>query len=182
MTQTAGPRAASPVADWRAVVDQDLAMLQGRAQQWAKLSLPQKIEMLEHVAERTGDEAQRWVELATKAKGLSMNDPLAGEEWTSGPWAVVYGVHRLVETLKNLARHGEVRLRAERGSERSGARQLLADDHRGHLVQRDAAVRLRHGRQMQSDRLQCHDVVWKGFTTRIHAAWNHKCWRKTRKN
>jgi aldehyde dehydrogenase (NAD(P)+) len=111
MTQTAGPRAASPVADWRTVIDQDLATLQDRAQEWAKLSLPQKIEMLEHVAERTGDEAQRWVELATKAKGLSMNDPLAGEEWTSGPWALLYGVHRLVETLKSLARHGEVRLR-----------------------------------------------------------------------
>jgi aldehyde dehydrogenase (NAD(P)+) len=117
MTQTAEPSTTTPVADWRTIVDQDLATLQGRAQEWAKLSLPHKIEMLEHVAERTGDQAERWVELATKAKGLSMNDPLAGEEWTSGPWALIYGVNRLVETLKSLARHGEVRLR--KGSVRS---------------------------------------------------------------
>jgi aldehyde dehydrogenase (NAD(P)+) len=110
MTQTAGPKA-TEVANWRTIVDKDLSALQERAQEWAKLSIPDKIEMLEHVAERTGDQAQSWVELATKAKGLGMNHPLAGEEWMSGPWGLLYGVNRLVETLKSLARHGEVRLR-----------------------------------------------------------------------
>ena len=60
---------------------------------------------------RTAAQAQTWVELATEAKGLKADSPLAGEEWTSGPWALLYGVNRLVETLASIETTGHVALR-----------------------------------------------------------------------
>src|ERR1700674_3362644 len=116
MSQTvpAGTPAASRTDSpgWREAVDKDLATLQDNAQAWARLPIPDKIELLHGLGRRTAAAAKRWVELASSAKGLEFDSPLAGEEWTSGPWALLYGVNRLAETLQSLKEHGEVRLRA----------------------------------------------------------------------
>jgi acyl-CoA reductase-like NAD-dependent aldehyde dehydrogenase len=96
---------------WREKVDADLAALRGRATEWARLPLRRKIELLTGLREGTGAHAQKWVELATEAKGLELDSPLAGEEWTSGPWALLYGVNRLVETLTGIEKTGQVHIR-----------------------------------------------------------------------
>jgi aldehyde dehydrogenase (NAD(P)+) len=111
MTQTALPGSSTTNPGWRETVDGDLSSLQGHAQVWAQLSIASKIDLLRGLRERTAGKAREWVELATRAKALDMNSPLAGEEWTSGPWAFIYGVNRLEETLQGLDQHGEVRLR-----------------------------------------------------------------------
>jgi aldehyde dehydrogenase (NAD(P)+) len=111
MTQTALPGSSTTNPGWRETVDGDLSSLQGHAQVWAQLSIASKIDLLRGLRERTAGKAREWVELATRAKALDMNSPLAGEEWTSGPWAFIYGVNRLQETLQGLDQHGEVRLR-----------------------------------------------------------------------
>jgi aldehyde dehydrogenase (NAD(P)+) len=109
LTQAEAPSPAA--AAWRDKVDADLATLQARATEWARLPVDRKVELLAGVRRRTAAQAQRWVELATQAKGLAADSPLAGEEWTSGPWALLYGVNRLIETLSSIARTGEVNLR-----------------------------------------------------------------------
>jgi acyl-CoA reductase-like NAD-dependent aldehyde dehydrogenase len=111
LTQAEAPSTSvTPSPSWREKVDADLDALQGRATDWARLPLRRKIELLEGLRERTAAQAQRWVELATEAKGLKVDSPLAGEEWTSGPWALLYGVNRLVETLASIEKTGEVHL------------------------------------------------------------------------
>jgi aldehyde dehydrogenase (NAD(P)+) len=113
LTQAEAPSTSvTPSPSWREKVDADLNALQGRATDWARLPLRRKIELLEGLRERTAAQAQRWVELATKAKGLKVDSPLAGEEWTSGPWALLYGVNRLVETLVGIEKTGQVHLPA----------------------------------------------------------------------
>jgi aldehyde dehydrogenase (NAD(P)+) len=111
MTQTALPSSSSANPRWRETVDRDLATLQDHAQGWAQLSIATKIELLRGLRTIAAAKAREWVELATRAKGLDMNSPLAGEEWTSGPWAFIYGVNRLEETLQGFDEDGEVRLR-----------------------------------------------------------------------
>lgn len=50
--------------------------------------------------------APQWVELAAQAKGLRPGSHLAGEEWISGPWAVLYALNRYLRTLRGVAARG----------------------------------------------------------------------------
>ncbi|MEM6289483.1 MAG: aldehyde dehydrogenase family protein [Bacteroidota bacterium] len=94
----------------RARLDADLAVLQARATEWARLPLALKIEMLEDLRPRLGAVAARWVAAASEAKGLPGDSPWRGEEWVSGPWAVLQYLEPLAETL----RHVEAGTLAER--------------------------------------------------------------------
>ncbi|MDJ0791327.1 MAG: aldehyde dehydrogenase family protein [Acidimicrobiia bacterium] len=84
-------------------IDRDLAALSANKQTWASLPIADKVTYLHHIREATGRVARPWVEAAVKAKGLSMDDPLAGEEWTSGPFAVLTMLDALVDTFERLA-------------------------------------------------------------------------------
>src|SRR5579864_9047895 len=110
MTETKSEPAAITTPEWRAQVDRDIARLKEHATEWARLGLRRKIELLEGLRDRTAAQAERWVELAIEAKGIPAGSPLAGEEWTSGPWALLYGVNRLAETLSGIEKTAQVRL------------------------------------------------------------------------
>lgn len=101
-------------SDWRHRLDDDLAALSSHSDEWARRPIAAKIEHLRGLAHRTSAEAARWVRAACDAKGLDPHSPLAGEEWTSGPWALLFGINRLIETLGGVAESGTPRLR--RGS------------------------------------------------------------------
>ena len=98
-------------ADWRRNADYAAATLASRKDDWARLAIGAKIEHLRALREHTAAESQRWVDAACKAKGLDPHSALAGEEWTSGPWALLFGINRLVETLESVADTGSPRLR-----------------------------------------------------------------------
>ncbi|MDQ6848334.1 MAG: aldehyde dehydrogenase family protein [Candidatus Dormibacteraeota bacterium] len=104
--------AAAPRRDWRAGVDADLAVLAQHRDHWARLPIPAKVEFLRGLARKTSVQAQRWVRAACRAKGLDPESPLAGEEWSSGPWALLFGVNRLAESLTDIAESGTPRLRS----------------------------------------------------------------------
>ena len=74
-------------------------MLAAGRDSWARLPVATKIEHLRTLATNTATQADRWVRAACGAKGLEMRSQLAGEEWTSGPWALLFGINRLIETL-----------------------------------------------------------------------------------
>jgi aldehyde dehydrogenase (NAD(P)+) len=84
-----------------AAVDAALAELQAHKTEWARLPIPEKIKLLEGLKERTAVAAEGWVEAASLAKGLPSGSPLWGEEWGSGPWALLYYLDPLRETLKH---------------------------------------------------------------------------------
>ena len=83
-----------------AEIDASLAALEAVADEWARLPIPRKIELLEGLPERIEDVAGRWVTAASRAKGLPQGSPLRGEEWSSGPWAVAAYVEPLARTLR----------------------------------------------------------------------------------
>ncbi|HSP65441.1 MAG TPA: aldehyde dehydrogenase family protein [Candidatus Deferrimicrobium sp.] len=101
-----------PEARATAAIDASLAVLAEHKEVWARLPLDAKLEQLRSLARRTAANADRWVRAACRAKGLDPQSALAGEEWSSGPWAFLFGVNRLLETLSDVARSGHPRLRS----------------------------------------------------------------------
>src|SRR6266571_3858706 len=98
--------AARPTA--YAALEHDLEALDARKQAWATLSIGKKIELLERVKQETVTVAERWVRAALRAKRIPDGSPLAGEEWSSGPWALLYALNRYVATLGQIAKYGHV--------------------------------------------------------------------------
>jgi aldehyde dehydrogenase (NAD(P)+) len=105
MSITATPPAES-AADFKHGIDEQVDTLQEHKDQWASLSVGRRIEYLADIRRRTHDSATRWVEAACQAKGLGMESPAAGEEWGSGPWALIFGLNRYLESLRQLEKDG----------------------------------------------------------------------------
>lgn len=101
----------APPSRWRERADADIAVLHRHSDRWAQLSVAGRLEHLQALAANTARVADRWVRAACGAKGLETTSPTAGEEWTSGPWALLFGVNRLSETLRAVAVQGSARLR-----------------------------------------------------------------------
>jgi Aldehyde dehydrogenase family len=85
-----------------AQLDTALEDLAAAKQFWARLPIADKIGHLDAIHANTVRLARPWVEAAVEAKGTSIDDQLAGEEWTSGPYSLLSVVHDLRETLVRL--------------------------------------------------------------------------------
>ncbi len=84
-------------------MDADLELLAANKQRWAHLPIVDKIAYLDSIKARTVATAKEWVERSVAAKGLTMDDPRAGEEWTGGPFAVLFLLRDLRTTLVRLS-------------------------------------------------------------------------------
>jgi len=62
------------------------------------------VQLLEETRRLTHSIAPEWVALSARAKGLPADSHLVGEEWISGPWAVLYAANRYIRTLKRTVR------------------------------------------------------------------------------
>jgi acyl-CoA reductase-like NAD-dependent aldehyde dehydrogenase len=71
-------------------------------QAWAGTSLPQRRKLLARFGQLTGINAAEWVQAAARIKQLPPESPLTGEEWISGPWAVLGYASALARTLERL--------------------------------------------------------------------------------
>ena len=91
-------------------LDAAVAAVQARKDAWARLPMATKIGYLAAMRDRTAACAADWVAMAARAKGLRPDSPLAGEEWLSGPWAVLHALNRLIDTLRAIERHGAPQL------------------------------------------------------------------------
>jgi aldehyde dehydrogenase (NAD(P)+) len=87
-------------------LDRDLHELADHKQTWATLPIAKKIELLVAVKHNVLPVAERWVQAAVRKKGIPAGSPLVGEEWVSGPWALLYGLSCYVKTLEDIAAHG----------------------------------------------------------------------------
>jgi aldehyde dehydrogenase (NAD(P)+) len=92
-------------------LDRDLAVLQQHAVEWARLGFAGKVRHLAAMRARTVEVAAEWVDLAARAKGIA-GTPLAGEEWFSGPYALLIALDRLIATVGDVARTGSPTLPA----------------------------------------------------------------------
>jgi hypothetical protein len=98
-------RAASPalaVSEPQAGLDQALAELAGRKRVWAQTSIAARLQLLDEVKSATHAVAEAWAELGADKKGIAEGSPLAGEEWTSGPWALLAALDNYRFTLAHL--------------------------------------------------------------------------------
>src|SRR6185369_5032627 len=91
---TVAPHRSEPAA-----IERDLQVLDAHKQAWAALPPGKKRELFAEVTSATARVAERWVQAAVRAKGIPDGSPLAGEEWASGPWAMLCGLTQYMKTL-----------------------------------------------------------------------------------
>ncbi|MES2152596.1 MAG: aldehyde dehydrogenase family protein [Pseudomonadota bacterium] len=92
--------------DMAANIDALLAGLAAHRGEWAALAVQQRIALLQQVRERIAATATRWIALSNHAKGIAQDSTLQGEEWTSGPWALLSTCDHLLASLNQIAAHG----------------------------------------------------------------------------
>jgi aldehyde dehydrogenase (NAD(P)+) len=115
----------APTPTPNAEIDRELAELHDAASRWAGLPVPAKIELLEAVRANAAREAQRWTDAAARAKGVA-GTRLAGEEATSGPWALIRALNLYVATLHEIEKFGSPQLDPKRVRVRPGG-QVVVD-------------------------------------------------------
>ncbi|WP_280267291.1 aldehyde dehydrogenase family protein [Nocardia wallacei] len=69
---------------------------------WSRASLPHRRQLLERLHANTATHADEWVATAARIKGLPADSKLIGEEWASGPYALLTAIAALVETVRAL--------------------------------------------------------------------------------
>ena len=83
-------------------LDQAIHALKSHRDQWAGLSIPEKVNLLVAVRRNLGRNASRWVDAAVASKQIDRSSPWVGEEWVTGPWALAEGINGLLVTLRAL--------------------------------------------------------------------------------
>ncbi len=82
-----------------AALEAALGVLADNRSRWMETPTAERLDMLKTIRANVVEQADAWVDLALKRKGLAADSPLAGEEWSSGPWVTLTTVDRLIESL-----------------------------------------------------------------------------------
>ncbi len=81
-------------------LDRALEELYAAKDRWAGVALTVVIGYLDRLRPRVAAAAPEWVAAAARAKGIRPGSPLEGEEWTSGPYAVLGWIAAATQTLR----------------------------------------------------------------------------------
>lgn len=84
----------------------DLAALRRGAAAWVASDLADKRALLPELRRATAAAAADWVAAACAVKQIDPHSPAAGEEWSSGPYAVITATAALEKTLRTLEAGG----------------------------------------------------------------------------
>ena len=87
-------------------IDKALVELTAGSSGWTAMGLTARRELLETLSRTVAAAAAEWVRVATGYKGLASDSPLVGEEWISGPYAVLTGLSALTASLRALEAGG----------------------------------------------------------------------------
>ncbi len=83
-------------------IDQCLDRLHASAEGWAQSSVESRTKILQRIVGLTGEVAKDWANAANKAKMIPAGSSLEGEEWISGPFALMDACNHLTETLRDM--------------------------------------------------------------------------------
>lgn len=125
--------------DERAVelYEADLATLQASAPVWEATPAGARADLLDQVQAATAAVAGRWVRTAVDVKGLDPGSPLVGEEWMSGPYALLRALAAYARTLRRIAAGTDPLAGLRLHPDRSGRRvvvPILPEDLRESLL------------------------------------------------
>ncbi len=90
-------------ADVEARVDRALSQLSIKKDEWARLAVDHKLRYLDSMRRATAAHADEWVAVSLEHKRLPAGSPLAGEEWISGPYALLLAINALTKSLTAIA-------------------------------------------------------------------------------
>lgn len=82
-----------------ATVDEIVARLAAKKDEWVKVSIPERITLLEQVRAAIIREADAWARTISRLKGIDPSDPLHGEDWLAGPVVTMRNVQQLIRSL-----------------------------------------------------------------------------------
>lgn len=82
--------------------DEALSELDAAKETWAQSSLAERIQVLGEVKDQLMTVAEAWALSAARHKQLPTGSPLVGEEWISGPYALMAGCNALMTTLSEM--------------------------------------------------------------------------------
>jgi hypothetical protein len=83
-------------------LDADLELLNRHKQLWAETSIETRLAILVRIRDDVAKVAQNWAETAARKKGLAVNSPRVGEEWFTGPYALITYCSALIDTLSKV--------------------------------------------------------------------------------
>ncbi|WP_432122138.1 aldehyde dehydrogenase family protein [Streptomyces sp. S1] len=95
--------AADTAPDDSASLDALVGELRRGEETWGAMSLSARRDLLAALSEAVREHAGEWVDAACAIKRLDPGSPLVGEEWISGPYALLGGIGALSATLAALA-------------------------------------------------------------------------------
>ncbi|MDQ2093660.1 aldehyde dehydrogenase family protein [Rhodalgimonas zhirmunskyi] len=98
----AQPAQTPALPDNHDALDEAVATLHSARDDWARLGTPERIALLEEIKDCLMPVAEGWAETAARHKLIPAGSPLVGEEWISGPYALMSACNGLIETLSNL--------------------------------------------------------------------------------
>ncbi len=84
-------------------LNDNLELLSRHKQLWAQADVGARLSILARIRDDVNLVAQDWVEAAASKKGLAVDAPQVGEEWLSGPYALITYCNALMETLSKVA-------------------------------------------------------------------------------
>ncbi|WP_158816501.1 aldehyde dehydrogenase family protein [Methylocapsa sp. S129] len=83
-------------------LDQAIAELQANKNAWARTSVEERLSILADIKKALMNVAESWALTAARKKQIPAGSPLAGEEWISGPYALMSGCNALIQTLSGM--------------------------------------------------------------------------------
>ena len=88
-----------PQSQAQASLDADLNTLAGQREAWVQTPAAERIAILGAIRDALMPVAPRWVDLACRSKGIAHGSELEGEEWLSGPYAIMTYCNLMQQTL-----------------------------------------------------------------------------------
>ena len=98
---TLAPTSQAPLTAF-ADLDRDLQLLAGNRQRWVQTPVAERIAILAEIKDALMPVAQAWAETAARKKGIAEGSALVGEEWLSGPYAMLTYCNQMMETLSKV--------------------------------------------------------------------------------
>lgn len=84
------------------VCDLAISYLETGKNEWIKTDIDARLQILNEIKIGIMQGAEKWVAVAAKEKKIGLHSPLVGEEWLSGPYALLEACNGLIVTLQQM--------------------------------------------------------------------------------